>query len=409
MSDIDFKSILIVEDEAHTRLSVGIILKRAGYKVYSVGDGVQALELLERKISEEESCDLILSDIQMPEMSGLELIRAMKQKNITIPVIVFTGFGDKATVIELLREGVEEYLDKPFNEKDLLNRVSSVLRKEEEKKQQKNKQYEQMSSLERKVEAYKVNMNLVSSSVESAMQSYHEIIGTPVSSRKVNIAVRSLSRNSLGGDFAASRDTDSGIDLIVADVTGHDMGASYYTILIKAFFDENCRIGGSGKELFCVLNSAMLERGLSERMATAMFLRINLQEMWAELVSAAHPYLIRINPETPDIVLRPISRNSGFVLGMLRNAEFEVRRFSVSSGDRIFIYTDGIPDSKRIIAESGAKEKLGDEGVRNLLKKSCSASLEEGMDIFWNSLMNYCRFKSDDDMLLLGLEIPGKL
>ena len=69
--------------------------------------------------------DLLILDIQMPGVTGMELLDDLNRLRIEIPVFVITGYGDKAMVVELLRRGCREYLDKPFEDQEFLCRVAS--------------------------------------------------------------------------------------------------------------------------------------------------------------------------------------------------------------------------------------------------------------------------------------------
>jgi hypothetical protein len=86
------------------------------------------------------------------------------------------------------------------------------------------------------------------------------------------------SKDRLGGDYCALRDQPWGCDLIVADVAGHDLGASYHTVLLKSFFDINSIQGKPGDEFLRSLNDELLDGGCNERMICALFARVNLEE-----------------------------------------------------------------------------------------------------------------------------------
>lgn len=399
------KHILIAEDEANTRISLNILLKRAGYKVTSTSDGIRALEMLTKQ-DNSEAYDLLLTDIQMPEMTGLELIRKIKEKQMFLPVIVFTGFGDKDTVVELLREGCEDYLDKPFSEDDLLKKVKKVINKSDKKDEEETAKELHMMDVQRKLDSYKEKFIALCNSVNSAVTAYKEILGAQVSSKNVELKIKTATMDKLGGDFAAVYDTSTGCDVLIADVAGHDMGASYHTIMLKTFFEENLSAGHNGEEFFQLLNKQLLNNGANERMVTGLFLRINLREMWIEATSAAHPYLLKFKDKKPNSILRPLSVQSGYLLGIKDNATYEVRKFDISPGDRIVLYTDGVTSATNINGPTGKKTKLGDMGLRELLKKHFWNSLENMIENTWQDIMIFSKHKIVDDMVLMALEIP---
>lgn len=404
---VETRHILVAEDEAHTRLSLNILLRRAGYKVTSVSDGVKALELLMNSSDGSgDFIDLLMTDIQMPDMGGLELIRAMKARNIKTPILVFTGFGDKETLIELLREGCEDYIDKPFTESSLLERVGGALTKEDARRMERENDAKQLHSITRKLESYRSAFSASCDSIESAVSAYRRILGQPVVSERFTVEVKSLPKDHLGGDFCALRDCPWGCDFILADVAGHDMGASYHTILIKSFFDVNCRLGNSGEEFLHILNSELFKNGSNERMVCAIFGRIDIHEMRMETVSAAHPHMLRFGAGPADEARLEAPMKYGAPLGIFERPVLEMKRIKLSSGDRIFLYSDGLPDARKFDPATQGKVKLGEEGLRSLFKTHIGKPLQRTCDSVWNEVMNHCGRKASDDMILLGIEMP---
>ena len=115
-------TILIVDDEKNTRDGLGRFLKRH-HNVLAADSGAVALELLEHN-----TVDLVLSDIRMPGMDGLELLSAIRAKHPGVPVILLTAYGEVATAVEAMRDGAADYLSKPVNFDDLEIRIERALR-----------------------------------------------------------------------------------------------------------------------------------------------------------------------------------------------------------------------------------------------------------------------------------------
>jgi CheY-like chemotaxis protein len=121
------KRILIVDDEPDFRFSAGIALRRAGYSTEAVADGAEALKLI-RSAKERSSFDLLLVDIQMPGLSGTELIDELKKRAIDTPVLIVSGFADTSLMDELLKKGCRAFLAKPFEFRELVRHVDEILR-----------------------------------------------------------------------------------------------------------------------------------------------------------------------------------------------------------------------------------------------------------------------------------------
>lgn len=118
------KKVLIVEDDASTRLMVSRLLDKAGYDVRTATDGLDGLRVLEDLIP-----DLIIADVLMPELDGLTFVKALKNRRETkvIPVIFLTAKSDPLSMIEGINVGAKFYITKPFQTEDLLAKVNKVL------------------------------------------------------------------------------------------------------------------------------------------------------------------------------------------------------------------------------------------------------------------------------------------
>jgi len=119
--------ILIVDDEPSSIVLLDMILRRDAYFVRKAMTGREALRLLERE--DEQECELIITDIRMPEMDGKELVAQLRANPRTagIPVIMCTSTADRATVLSLIGQGVRDYIVKPVSASLLLEKVRGVL------------------------------------------------------------------------------------------------------------------------------------------------------------------------------------------------------------------------------------------------------------------------------------------
>ena len=112
------QTVLIAEDDAATRRLYKFLLTNAGYEVLEAEDGVAAAEQLER-----QSVDLVITDMNMPRMDGMELIKLIRQKYGDIHVILITAFGTPDIQKQAMRNGANDYLAKPFDFEELERRV----------------------------------------------------------------------------------------------------------------------------------------------------------------------------------------------------------------------------------------------------------------------------------------------
>lgn len=112
----------IVDDDASVRDSLAILLESAGFSVKAHGSAREFLHALP-----DHPAGCVLTDVQMPELNGLELQRRMTELGIGLPVIVMTGHGDVPIAVEALKAGATDFLEKPFDDEQLLTAVTSAL------------------------------------------------------------------------------------------------------------------------------------------------------------------------------------------------------------------------------------------------------------------------------------------
>ncbi|HKI52451.1 MAG TPA: response regulator [Geothermobacteraceae bacterium] len=115
-------SLLIVDDEVMIRDLCAQAL--SGYRVAQAGNGQEAVDILAR-----EDIDIVLTDIMMPVMNGLDLLAGIKESSPNQPVIVMTGFGDKEVILKALKAGADDFIHKPINLLQLKTAIAKTLEK----------------------------------------------------------------------------------------------------------------------------------------------------------------------------------------------------------------------------------------------------------------------------------------
>ena len=121
--------ILLVEDEENYRVPLAFSLRRDGFDVVQAADGVAAVEAFEAAgPSGGGSIDLVLLDLMLPRLSGIEVCRRIRRAS-TVPVIMLTARDSEADTVVGLRIGADDYVTKPYSYRELLARVNAVLRR----------------------------------------------------------------------------------------------------------------------------------------------------------------------------------------------------------------------------------------------------------------------------------------
>ncbi|MFQ5924992.1 MAG: response regulator, partial [Dehalococcoidia bacterium] len=161
--------ILIVDDEPWAREMMQEILEREGYHAVAVGSGEDAV-----RQAEEESFDLLLADIVMPRIGGLELVKEFREISPeTIPLLI-TGYASIETAQAAMRQGVYDYIVKPFDRSDLCAAVAKALRRK--------RVTDQDSRLKELVGLYKVSQSMVTSKEQREVLEF--VLNTAVNQTK---------------------------------------------------------------------------------------------------------------------------------------------------------------------------------------------------------------------------------
>jgi two-component system response regulator FixJ len=112
----------VVDDDESVRDSLSVLLEAAGFSVRSYGSATAFLQAASQR-----TAGCVLTDVQMPELNGLELQRRLSELDIRLPVIVMTGHGDVPIAVEALKAGATDFLEKPFDDSQLLAAVNSAI------------------------------------------------------------------------------------------------------------------------------------------------------------------------------------------------------------------------------------------------------------------------------------------
>lgn len=401
--------ILIAEDDAGLLSSLVFILEDEGYRISTAVNGKEALDAVVQNRDTDNAVDLLITDIEMPELRGTQLIERLNALDLNLPIVVVTGYGEKDLLIELIRLGCDEFLGKPFEPGEVLEKVDEVLDKHRKKQAEEQEKHEKLVyenlELSREIDTYKRCFNSLRTEIDSAVVAYNDLLNVQKEGYSVPVAFRIQALRDLGGDYVDIRNTPTGCDILVADVAGHDLSASYHTVLIKAFFDENCRAGKSCEDFFRILNHGIMEKGCNDRMVTAIFFRVNLETMIAEIVSAGHPPAVKIGKN----FLHGVEvTTEGPVLGLNEDAAYYKKEIQLTPRDRFFLYTDGVINARVVDGPTGNKKTLGQEGFNAILTDTRNMDLAAQVEEAWRRVMLFCRYKQTDDMVLFGFEIPEK-
>lgn len=218
------EKILIIDDDESIRQTLTNFLKKLGYKVFPAEDGKTGLEILQK-----HSPDLIISDIKMPGLTGLEVLRKSREIDPFIKVILITAHDDVQTTIESMQNGAYDYLEKPLDIERLKVTIARAL-------ESKYLSERIESIVEEEAEEFQVGKRIIGKS--SAMKEVYKLIGQ-VSNNRVTVLL--LGESGTGKELVAKSIHYSGITknypfvavnctaitetLLESELFGHEKGA----------------------------------------------------------------------------------------------------------------------------------------------------------------------------------------
>ncbi|WPC03514.1 SpoIIE family protein phosphatase [Pseudomonas benzenivorans] len=220
-------TLLIIDDDEVVRASLAAYLEDSGFNVLQAANGLQGLEVFQR-----EQPDIVVCDLRMPQVDGLELIRRINALGVETPVIVVSGAGVMTDAVEALRLGAADYLIKPLE--DLAVLEHSVRRAlDRAYLRQENQRYrEKLEAANRELEA---SLHLLQEDQNAGRQVQINMLPvTPWQVDGLQFAHQIIPSLYLSGDFVDYfRVDDRRVAFYLADVSGHGASSAFVTVLLK--------------------------------------------------------------------------------------------------------------------------------------------------------------------------------
>ena len=386
--------IIIADDDPVMQKILAGLLEENGYEVYSATTGETALAELKKN-----HYDLLVSDIVMEGMNGIELVKTLKTIDgcQNLPVILLSGKSDSATIVSAFNALADDYMTKPFDIDELVARIKTQLRLRQLQKEIENKNQllsQRNTELEANLDmARRFQLNLLPLDITEMNGLYISSFYKPI--------------DKVGGDLFDIIPLGNGkTGVFISDVSGHGVPAAFLNITLKmtlrAVVEEEIKKITSDIYTFKFLekiNKRIMQYVNDDDFITALYSIIDVNNKMLYISSAGHPKAIIMRKEG-NLVSYIESR--GLCLGFSRDASFTTNVVKLYPGDRIIYYTDGIPEMK-----DNNNRKLGSNGLINVIKKY-SQEIDPG-SLTAKIVHELHQFSSDkeieDDLTILCLEM----
>ena len=362
--------ILVVDDDLTTNRMIQAILQRAGFKSICAFDVAGALALIH-----EQHPDLILLDVSLPDGSGFDVCRRLQSEQGTsqIPVLFISSHEDMPTKLKGFEAGGVDYITKPVAGAEVIARVSTHLRLKQ---------------------AYEALAELQAEKIKRLAVAQETLMAQPADMPEAHFHVSLNQVLQAGGDFYDVISAGNQIfDYVVADTSGHDLAASFWTASLKTLLNEYANPANSVRDILGYVNSALCKILPPGVYFTIVYARLNRRSGRLSIVSAGHPPALLIPADGKELVL---VQQEGDVVGAFPDAAFGVTDVAVRPGDRFLLYSDGL------IEIGGSR----DEGIRRL-SDFCLASRGAKLDTMISAIVRgvVAGVSPEDDILLMGVEV----
>ncbi|MDA2519935.1 fused response regulator/phosphatase [Bacillus cereus] len=379
-------SILIVDDNPVNIFVIEKILKQAGYHdLVSLNSAQELFEYIQfgKESSRHNEIDLILLDIMMPEIDGLEVCRRLQkeEKFKDIPIIFVTALEDANKLAEALDMGAMDYITKPINKVELLARMRVALR------------------LKSELNWHKEQEENLRNELDLATQVQRNLLSSPLREDHIKIEASYLPSFKLAGDMYYWYKIDENrYGIILLDVMGHGISASLVCMFISSVLRETIK---------CLIDPELVIKELNKYMTllhnendnipyyfTAIYLVVNTEDRTVEYVNAGHPAGYVLVDETNVVELDRGSCAVGFF------DEIKVKKTVIpfEKNAQILLFTDGV-------LEAIANDEFESEEKLRTFTERKWGDLEGEIEGFYKEEQKKAQ---SDDMCLIMIQTNAK-
>ncbi|MGI6454032.1 MAG: PP2C family protein-serine/threonine phosphatase [bacterium] len=374
----DKKLLLIVDDEEEIRENLADFAEYSGFDVLQAGHGREALELVESS-----SPNLIISDLMMPQMNGLELLQEIVNRKLDIPVIIMTAFGTMEYAIDAMKKGAADFIAKPIDLPYMMKVVNKVL---------------SHSEMELKL---KEHQKQIEEDLRHAATIQQCLLPEPIDTDYLSLIYRFEPLIAIGGDYlTVYKYSDKSIAVALYDVSGHGISAALTANLVHNYLQSHLSKLQPPSQVITLLNEFISNQiGGTSMFLTLIIAVIDLETGVMKVCNAGHPDLLLWKSKDCDIQsVRSLCTPVGFTMNMLGDVRDVT--LPLESGDRIVFYTDGIIESRN--AEG---KMLKREGLMQMIHKHCTKPRQAFLDSMFIELKNYHSDDMEDDCTMVLVDI----
>lgn len=361
-------------------------IRKGGYEFAFAHNGLEALQ----KLLETPDFDIILSDINMPEMDGLTLLAKVNElKNPAMKCIMVSAYGDMDNIRSAMNKGAFDFATKPIDLDDLSRTIEKAIeqvRYIRESQQEHNQ-----------LESIKNDLAIAGEIQQTILP--RSFPPFPELTEVVDIYASMTPAKDVGGDFYDFfQIDDERIGLVIADVSGKGVPASLFMAVSRTLLRATALRGVSSAECLTYANKLLCKESLDSMFVTVFYGIYHYKTGMMDYTNAGHnpPYLLR-GGRTVECL--PVASN--FVVGVFDDIEFESNTLTFGIGDTLLLYTDGVTE-----AFNDKREQFSESNLQDILASMHESS--SAKEVVTSVLQSVKTFSGDypqsDDITLLSLQ-----
>ncbi|MCY9589305.1 fused response regulator/phosphatase [Paenibacillus chitinolyticus] len=323
-------SIMIVDDNPVNLIVIEKILKSAGYSnMHRASSAMELFDMLkiDNPSSSDLQIDLILMDLMMPEIDGIEACKKLQQieELKDIPIIIITAMGDSIKLAEALEAGAIDYVTKPINKIELVARIKSALRLKYEK------------------DWHKENDKRIRSELQLAKNVQSSVLSLPIETEKIRIEAYYNPSYELAGDLYNWYPIDEDrYGVMLLDIMGHGISSSLVCMFISSVLRDTITKFVTPELVIAELNRYMNrlhnDQNHLNYYFTAIYMLVDTKNKTIDYVNAGHPPGFLMNDSGKAIPLA----NGTCAVGFFEEMDIKPGRITYTGKSRILLYTDGL-------------------------------------------------------------------
>jgi sigma-B regulation protein RsbU (phosphoserine phosphatase) len=339
------KRILVVDDEEGVRQSLAFVLEDEGYVVNTASSGFEALADME-----EQSFDIVITDLMLPGMDGMEVLRKVKENYPGTVVVMITGQGSEEKAVEAMQAGADDYFPKSlFDPEEMLMKLAKAI--EHQRLKAENQRFHQRLEMELDV-ARKIQQILLPQRIPS-------ITG-------VDISTFSQPAKQVGGDYHDLIELPSGgLGIAIGDVSGKGMPAALLMANAQASLRRYSESTYSPKEIISRINKSLCPicQYIEEhRFITLFYGVLDPESKMMTYSNAGHNYPLVFREKGS--VWQQL-KSTGLPCGIMEDASYDEAQIQLKPGDIAIFYTDGITEAANPDDLVFGEERFRDIILRN--------------------------------------------